>query len=78
MMILESEYFAVLLFTVDDELDGEPLDLDGDVLKSVTDVKSAQLATAPVGFAASRWETIDPEQVKAQGNGFMKRLKNLS
>ncbi|GAU91945.1 hypothetical protein RvY_04101 [Ramazzottius varieornatus] len=54
---------------LDDELDGEPLDLDGEELKPFPEAVPAPITTAPVapvGFAASKWETIDPEQVKAQ------------
>ncbi|OQV22289.1 U2 snRNP-associated SURP motif-containing protein [Hypsibius exemplaris] len=42
---------------MEDDLDGEPMDES----EPAVDVKEA-----PVAFAPSRWESVDPEQVKAQ------------
>lgn len=49
---------GLLSLSVEEDVDGEPME------ESLT---MAEPPSAPVAFAPSRWETVDPEQVKAQG-----------
>ena len=60
-----------LIFLIDSSVDD---DLDGEPMVDTTPASDKDSKTAPsVAFAPSRWETVDPEQVKAQGNLFKER-----
>lgn len=49
--------FFYLYFLVNDDLDGQPLD-------DITALKESDMSSK---FKPSKWETIDPETVEAQG-----------
>lgn len=48
---------------MDDDIDGIPMDDDTNVNSKNRDDKKL---TIPAGFVPSRWETVDPDQVKTK------------
>lgn len=48
-------------FSVDDDIDGVPMDEDDSSNVQKEDDKKSSI---PAGFVPSRWETVDPDQVK--------------
>lgn len=57
-------YHQVIFFiSVDDDIDGVPMDDDDSTSSKGREDKKISM---PAGFVPSRWETVDPDQVEAQ------------